>query len=50
MTENNLLRLVRILKRHVRDEDANLTEDAFIRTVMARYAKERHAPLIDPNE
>ena len=43
-------RLLEILKRHLRAEDAVLSDDAFIRQVMARYHKEREQPLIDPNE
>jgi hypothetical protein len=43
-------RLDKIIGRHVRDEDDALTDDAFVRAVMARYEAGRRDLLIDPNE
>lgn len=45
-----LVRLMGILRRHVRVEDHKLSDDALTRIVFNRYAKERDQPLIDPNE
>jgi hypothetical protein len=43
-------RLLEILRRHIRAEDSEKTDDAFVRAVMARYQFWREQPLIDPNE
>jgi hypothetical protein len=39
-----------IMRRHVRADDANLSDDELARTVLNRYLKDRGLPLIDPNE
>lgn len=39
-----------IMRRHVRAEDGELTDDAFVRAVFKRYEDARGEPLIDPNE
>lgn len=44
------MRLQHVLARHTREEDIDLSDDAFIRAVWARYLKEREVPLIDPTE
>ena len=43
-------KLLRILKRHIRDADVVLTEDEFVRQVYMRYEAERAYVPIDPNE
>lgn len=44
-------RYAKIMRRHIRqDDDHPLTDDAFVRKVMARYEAERGVPLVDPNE
>ena len=47
---NQRKRLYKILRRHVREEDADLTDDEQVYAVVNRYRKERGQPLIDPNE
>jgi hypothetical protein len=44
------IRLGHILFWHTRPEDSQLTDDAFIRAVMARYDQHRGKVLVDPNE
>ena len=46
----NLQRLQQIMRRHVRDEDRHLSDDALVRVVFARYEDAYRQPLIDPNE
>jgi hypothetical protein len=43
-------RLHDIMRRHVRAEDSELTDDAFVRAVLKRYEDARGEALIDPNE
>lgn len=43
-------RLNKILRRHIREEDAMLSDDDFLAVVMRRYHAARIAPIIDPNE
>jgi len=43
-------RLRRILNRHVRAEDASLTDHGLVQAAIKRYTDERGQPLIDPNE
>lgn len=43
-------RLLEILRRHVRADDADLSDHDFLSQVWGRYAEARSAPLIDPNE
>lgn len=43
-------RLEHILARHVREEDAYLTDKAFIKVVWDRMQKAWEIPLLDPNE
>ena len=43
-------RLFELLRRHVRVEDTNLTDDQLVRSVYARYVIDRDLALIDPNE
>ena len=43
-------RLNAILRRHVRDSDAALTDHQFVKEIARRYLKARKDVLIDPNE
>lgn len=43
-------RFVEIMRRHIREDDAILSDDGLVRAVYSRYAHERGQPLIDPNE
>lgn len=43
-------RLVEILRRHIRDDDAGLSDALFVQRVYERFNIDRNAPLIDPNE
>lgn len=43
-------RFFRTMRRHIRAEDARLTDDGFVRAVLNRYLADRGLPLIDPNE
>ena len=43
-------RLLELLRRHVRADDAGLTDHELVTVTYARYLNERAAPLIDPNE
>lgn len=43
-------RLMDLLRRHVRETDALLSDDAFVRAVLGRHEEARAALLIDPNE
>jgi len=42
--------LIRILRRHIRDDDADRSDAHFVQAVMTRFEKERRVPIIDPNE
>lgn len=44
------LRFAQIMRRHIREDDAGASDDAFVRTVFARYRQERDRALIDPAE
>ena len=44
------MRLGALLYRHVREEDAKLSDMDFLKAVWERLSKEREQPLIDPNE
>ena len=44
------MRLGSILYRHVKEEDADLSDHAFMKAVARRYLLSRKTPLIDPNE
>ncbi len=43
-------RLLRILKRHVRDEDAKLADRDLVRTVVARWERFLKEEIIDVSE
>jgi hypothetical protein len=43
-------RLLDILRRHIRLDDSQVSDDDFVRRVMRRYEAARGDYLIDPNE
>jgi hypothetical protein len=43
-------RLLRILGRFLRDDDASLSDVDFIHIVLSRFERERREPIIDVNE
>ena len=43
-------RLIRVLGRHVREEDTEKSDDDFVRELFKRYEYWRSQPLIDPAE
>jgi len=43
-------RVLRILRRHMREDDMALSDVEFVRTVLARFERERAEPIIDVNE
>lgn len=43
-------RFLRIMRRHLRQEDASLSDTDFIRKVMERFEYDRRQPIIDVNE
>ena len=43
-------RLLKVLGRHIRNEEHMLNDDEWVRAVFKRYEKERGVHLIDPNE
>jgi hypothetical protein len=45
-----LFRVEEILRRHIRVEDAKLSDHELITAVTARYIAAREVPILDPNE
>jgi hypothetical protein len=45
-----LFRVEEILRRHIRVEDAKLSDHELITAVTARYMAAREVPILDPNE
>jgi hypothetical protein len=45
-----LYRVEEILRRHIRVEDAKLSDHELITAVTARYMAAREVPILDPNE
>lgn len=43
-------RLVRLLYRHTRDEDMELSDVEFVTALLSRYRQYLDQPLVDPNE
>jgi len=43
-------RLVRLLYRHTKDEDMELTDAEFVSALLHRYRQYLDAPLVGPNE
>lgn len=43
-------RFLRIMKRHLRQDDVSLSDVDFIHKVMERFEYERRQPIIDVNE
>lgn len=43
-------RLLRILGRHLRDEDWKLSDREFVLAVLTRFGKDQARPIIDVNE
>lgn len=43
-------RLLRVLRRFIRNDDTALSDAEFVRTVYSRFEKERSEPIIDVNE
>jgi hypothetical protein len=51
MTEEELWeRFTRIIRRHIRTEDAKRSDADFVMEVFSRFLNERKQPIIDVNE
>ena len=50
LIEQQRLRFFEIMRRHVREEDGNLTDLELVRAVYERWERSLSDALIDPNE